>query len=148
MTTGDCRTDFEARLLERCREMNAQIFVWVVLPNHYHVLLGVESLEPLTKSIKRLHGATAREWNLADGKTGQRTVWFRYTDRKIRDQKHFYRALNYVHYNPVKHGYVETVYDWPWSSVHNYLDHYGRDWLREKWVAYKPDYLGKDWDED
>ena len=114
LTTSERRTDFEARVLEQCQAFDAQMFAWVVLPNHYHILLGVESLEPLAKSIKRLHGTTAREWNLADGKTGQRKVWCRYTDRKIRDQIHFYRALNYVHYNPVKHGYVEAVYDWPW----------------------------------
>ena len=74
LTTKERRTDFEARLLEQCQAMSAQVFAWIVLPNHYHVLLGVESLEPLSKSIKRLHGATAREWNLADGKTGQRKV--------------------------------------------------------------------------
>ncbi len=148
LTTNERRTDLEARVLEQCREKDVQIFAWIILPNHYHLLVGVEALAPVTKSIKQLHGKTAREWNLADGKTGQRKVWCRYTDRKIRDQQHFYRALNYVHYNPVKHGYVDSVYAWPWSSVHNYLEHQGRDWLREKWATYKPDYMGKDWDED
>lgn len=147
MFSSERRTDFESLLLAALRDLQAQIFSWVILSNHYHVLLGIENLDPLSTVLKKLHGSTAREWNLADGMQGTRRVWYRYNDRKIRGDRHFYRALNYVHYNPVKHGYVASVYDWPWSSVHSYLEVQGRDWLREHWERFRPDYIGRGWDD-
>jgi hypothetical protein len=60
----------------------------------------------------------------------------------VRNEGHYYHALNYLHYNPVKHGYVEGPYDWPWSSVHLYHETYGREWLRDHWVEYP---VGKGW---
>jgi putative transposase len=147
MASPDRRTYLEARLLQELQELGANIFGWVVLPNHYHVLLGVNELNKVSAAIKGLHGKTSREWNLADGLVGKRRVWYRFSDRKIRDDTHFYRALNYIHFNPVKHGYVESVYDWRWSSVHNYLSSSGRDWLRETLRNYKPDYMGQGWDD-
>jgi len=66
----------------------------------------------------------------------------------IRDDAHYYRALNYIHYNPVKHGYVENTYDWQWSSLSLYYEDYGRDWLREQWNAHPPEKdFGRDWDD-
>jgi putative transposase len=147
MRAPERRTDFEARLLEKLQGIEAQVFAWVVLPNHYHVLLGVSALSLVSAALKQLHGATSREWNLADSLTGERLVWYRFNDRKIRGDKHFYRALNYVHFNPVKHGYTDTVYEWPWSSIHNYLEARGRGWLRETWRTYRPDLMGCGWDD-
>jgi hypothetical protein len=58
------------------------------------------------------------------------------------------RLLNYIHYNPVKHGYVENAFDWQWSSLGLYYEEHGRDWLREKWETYLPEKgFGKGWDE-
>src|SRR5262245_42544257 len=147
MFSAERRTDFEARFLQKLVEISAKIYVWVILPNHYHSLMQVDKLEVFSQVIKQLHGETSREWNLADGLVGKRRVWYRFTDRKIRNEDHFFRALNYVHFNPVKHGYAESVYDWPWSSVHNYLDERGREWLRERWKMYKPERMGRGWDD-
>ena len=127
--------------------IQATLFGWTVLPNHYHVLLGIGVFDDLPPALKKPHGATAREWNTADGVVGKRRVWYRFSDRKIRNENHFYRALNYVHYNPVKHGYVRSVYDWPWSSVHNYLEVRGREWLREAWRENPPERMGRGWDD-
>ena len=78
--------------------------------------------------------------------TGKRRVWYKFTDRMIRSESHFFRAINYIHYNPVKHGYVTDPYDWKWTSLHEYFEVYGRDWLKEIWVAYPPGDLGSGWD--
>lgn len=85
---------------------------------------------------------------MLDGVTGQRRVWYKFTDRVIRNDAHFYRALNYLHYNPVKHGYTHDPYDWSWSSLSNYLDDRGREWLRTTWQTYRPpDDFGTGWDD-
>jgi len=39
----------------------------------------------------------------------------------IRDELDYERHVDYVHYNPVKHGYVLRAADWPHSSIHRYI---------------------------
>ena len=36
--------------------------------------------------------------------------------------------MDYIHFNPVKHGHVASPHDWPDSSIHNYGDDYPADW--------------------
>jgi putative transposase len=125
----------------------ADISGWVILPNHYHILVSVSSLDLISGALKQLHGATSRQWNLEDNLTGQRRVWYKFEDRMIRNARHFNRALNYIHYNPVKHRYVSDPFDWPWSSVFIYKETYGPQWLREHWTAYPPRHFGEGWDD-
>lgn len=117
------------------------------MPNHYHILVGVESLDVVSIILKRLHGTTSREWNLVDALTGQRRVWYKFTDRWIRDERHYHQALNYIHYNPAKHKYVSDPYAWAWSSVHVYFDTKGRDWLRATWKEFPVGNFGAGWDD-
>src|SRR5262245_37215243 len=101
MAASERRTDFEARLLSKLQEAGVKTYAWVALSNHYHMLVGVENLDDVSIALKRLHGATSREWNLADGTGGKRQTWYHFSDRKIRGDEHFYRAVNYIHHNPV-----------------------------------------------
>jgi putative transposase len=39
----------------------------------------------------------------------------------VRDESDFARHIDYVHFNPVKHGLVQRVRDWPYSSFHRYV---------------------------
>ncbi len=147
MASADRRTEFEEQLLTHLAEIGAELGAWVILPNHYHVEVGVESLDTVSQVLQHLHGVTARAWNLSDGVTGRRRVWYRFQDRVIRDEAHYHRAINYIHYNPVKHGYVDSPYDWPWSSLETYEATYGRDWLRAQWKRYAPRDDAQDWHE-
>lgn len=54
----------------------------------------------------------------------------RYGEHLIRDKRDYERHVEYIHYNPVKHGYVSRVVDWPYSSFHRYMrqEVYGQDW--------------------
>lgn len=106
MNSPDRRTDFQRRLLFAFREIEAIIVAWVILANHYHIIACVNSLEDVSAALKQLHGSTSFEWNLADGLQGKRKVWYKFSDRMIRGNEHYFRALNYIHYNPIKHGYV------------------------------------------
>ena len=45
-------------------------------------------------------------------------LWYQYWDRRIRDEKHYFRTATYVLYNPVKHGYVNDLKAYPYSSFH------------------------------
>lgn len=48
----------------------------------------------------------------------------------IRDEDDFIKHIEYIHYNPVKHGLVNRVQDWSWSSFHRYVQEglYPIDW--------------------
>jgi len=60
---------------------------------------------------------------------GEVCIWQRrFWEHHIRDEDDLHRHVNYIHYNPVKHGLVVQVEDWPWSTYHKYVREgfYGR----------------------
>jgi len=56
--------------------------------------------------------------------------------------------MNYVHHNPVHHGYVQRWQDWPWSSATAFLEKVGAEKAREIWQEYPILDYGKKWDVD
>ncbi len=53
---------------------------------------------------------------------GERGIWQRrYWEHLIRDERDYARHVDYIHYNPVKHGYTARAVDWPNSSIHRYI---------------------------
>ena len=53
---------------------------------------------------------------------GERGIWQRhYWEHIIRDDLDYQRHVDYVHVNPLKHGYVKRVEDWPYSTFHQYV---------------------------
>jgi putative transposase len=65
---------------------------------------------------------------------GEVGVWQRrFWEHEIRDMEDYRRHLDYIHYNPVKHGLVDTVRAWPWSTFHRYVreGYYDLDWGSE-----------------
>lgn len=132
-------------IFEKFINEGMEIRAWVILPNHYHLLVYVPNFDRLGKIFNLIHGSTSRQWNLQENTIG-RKIWYSYSDRAIRSQRHYYTTLNYIHYNSVKHGHVKSPYDWAESSVYWYLETYGREWLRDSWVKYPLKSYGKGWD--
>jgi putative transposase len=52
---------------------------------------------------------------IPSARSGQ--VW----EHTIRDDTDFQRHVDYIHWNPVKHGVTKCIADWPYSSFHNYV---------------------------
>ena len=148
LTTEARRSEWEAAVIDRLGQESPEkieIRAWVVLPNHYHLLMEGD-LHAFTRRIARLHNGTSTEWNREDGTPG-RKVWHRLSDRITRSERHYYASLNYIHANPVKHGHAATADAWAWSSLSLYLDSFGRDRLAEWWRQYPVGDFGKGWDE-
>ena len=137
-------------VLEKLREQSERhgvtLRAWVILPNHYHILAEVAAFDALGEFFRFVHGPTARLWNQLDSRPG-RKIWYRYSDRAIRSARHYAVTLNYIHYNPVKHGWVTSPYDWQESSIHWYKAFYGRDWLRSLWTGHPVRDYGQGWDD-
>jgi len=68
-------------------------------------------------------------------------------DRVMRSERHYWATLNYIHHNPVHHGYVERWPDWPWSSASGFLEQLGRDEAEQIWLEYPIEDYGKGWDD-
>ena len=144
------RTDEERarlwnELLKELQVVGISIGSWVVLPNHYHLLVECRPLSIISQPLRRVHARTVRELNRREGMSG-RKVWHLFTDRQIRSERHYYTTLNYIHYNPTKHRYVQTPLAWACSSLHWYHKHFGTGWMRDLWKAYPVRDYGKGWD--
>ncbi len=52
----------------------------------------------------------------------EKGIWQRrFWEHVIKDDNDLHKHLDYIHFNPVKHGYCEKVLDWPFSTFHNYV---------------------------
>ena len=101
----------------------------VVLPDHLHVIwtLPVNDHEYATRWMLIKSGFSRQipkheRINKSRQMKGERGIWQRrYWEHLFRDEKDYENHVNYIHYNPVKHGYVKRAADWPYSSIHRYI---------------------------
>jgi putative transposase len=146
LKTGTRRCEWEQTLREGLeRGGRIELRAWVVLPNHYHLLIEGD-LHGFAEWIRRLHNGKATQWNREDHTPG-RKVWHRFADRVIRSERHYFASLNYIHANPVKHGYATRADKWAWSSLALYLEEVGWEHLAEWWRQYPVRDYGKGWDD-
>jgi putative transposase len=136
----------ESALIEICDDLSARLYAWCVLPNHYHLLIKTDELEKFLYRIGKFHGSSAYLWNGQDDARG-RKVWFRAVERSMRSVRHYFASLNYIHHNPVKHGYTEKSQEWPYSSAAEYLERVGKDKALGIWQEYPIFDYGKGWDD-
>jgi putative transposase len=110
----------------------------VVLPDHLHTIWRLPEGDAdfatrwrLIKSAFSRSVATGERISDSRAAKGERGIWQRrYWEHTIRDDNDFARHMDYIHINPVKHGLVARVSDWPYSSFHRMvkLGIYPEDW--------------------
>ncbi|MBX9655554.1 transposase [bacterium] len=120
-----------------------EVIALVLLPDHLHALWslppGDDQFAARWSMIKREFtrrwlalGGSEQQRSDAKARQRRRGVWqYRYWEHSIRDQKDLEAHFDYIHYNPVKHGYVNRPIDWPWSTFHRWVreGHYPTDWV-------------------
>ncbi|KJS28594.1 MAG: transposase [Desulfatitalea sp. BRH_c12] len=109
------------------------IEAWVLLPDHMHCIWTLPENDfdfskrwglvkaKFTKQNKaRLYN---KKWmNQSKHNHRESTIWQRrFWEHQIRDDYDFEKHMDYIHFNPVKHGYVDRVCDWPYSTFHRYV---------------------------
>lgn len=103
---------------------------WAVLPDHLHWLIAPRGADysKVVYSFKRGVGAELKKLKLI-GK-GDKIWQDRYWEHTIKSDEEYIRCVEYIHYNPVKHGWVKTPRDWRFSSFHEYVKRgiYPEDW--------------------
>ncbi|MBI2311668.1 MAG: transposase [Betaproteobacteria bacterium] len=111
---------------------------WVVLPEHLHCIWtlppGDADFSNRWKAIKiRFVQAlpAVEHRSPAQVARGERGIWqHRFWEHAIRDEEDFARHLDYVHFNPVKHGWAKTAAAWPYSTFGRWVaaGTYPHDW--------------------
>ena len=104
-----------------------------LMPDHLHCVWklpeGDANFSTRWNSIKSLFtkmylncGGCDSKRNSSRIKKGEAAVWQRrFWEHRIRDVNDLQKHIDYVHYNPVKHGLVEDIEDWPWSTYHKFV---------------------------
>lgn len=100
----------------------------VILPDHLHTIWtlpeGDRNYSKRWRAIKsRFTRALVKQGvKLSKNGHGEYNLWQRrYWEHTIRDERDLNRHIDYIHYNPVKHGLVNRVREWPYSSFHRYV---------------------------
>ncbi len=135
LATHQAKTLLLEKIRDRTQEYGIQLKAWVILNNHYHLLMKSRRSADIPRFFQRLHAGMAFELNNLENRRG-RKIWYSYWDTCIRDDRGFWTRFNYIHNNPVKHGYVRLPGDWEFSSYHEHLWALGKGWLLDRFRAY------------
>ena len=118
----------------------------VVLPDHLHCIWrlpdGDSDYSSRWREIKK---AASRDINASSNQRNERLVWQRrFWEHAIRTDEDWRMHMDYIHYNPVKHGLALRPGDWPWSSFKRCVS---KGWYEESWGSCEPaDIAGVDWE--
>jgi len=122
------------KIKEKTSKFDSPLLAYVILNNHYHLIIKVEKANILPKFIKELNGASSLAINTAENVVG-RKIWWNYFDHVIRDEADFYKHLNYIHQNPIKHG-LSRNFDFKFSSYGSWLKKKGLEYLNQSFEKY------------
>ena len=101
----------------------------MVLPDHFHLMMTLPPDDAnysqrlgfiksfFSRQMESLESVSVSRKNKRERGIWQRRFW----EHVIRDELDYSRHLDYIHYNPVKHGYVSKPSEWQYSSIHRYI---------------------------
>lgn len=106
-----------SRIIQTGKVKNSALLAYCILPDHIHLLMQLPdetcNFSYQIREIKRLVTLDLqKELSQHPLRVWQNRFW----EHTIRDEKDLERHLDYICFNPVKHGYVDDPVTWPWSS--------------------------------
>jgi putative transposase len=120
------------------KKLPFEIDAVVVLPEHLHAMWtlppGDADFATRWKLIKSEFSRScpaSATLSRSQAAKGERGIWQRrYFEHLIRDDNDYARHADYIHYNPVKHGWVRSSAEWPYSTFHSFVERgiYSADW--------------------
>ncbi|MEW6658549.1 MAG: transposase [Thermodesulfobacteriota bacterium] len=142
LTHDQVRAAMREGIQEVRQSLPFTIEAWVLLPDHLHTIWTLPENDDnygsrwavikriVSKRCGSLEGmrvpVSSSRGNRGEGPFWQRRFW----EHCIRDELDLQRHLDYIHWNPVKHGYVNRVIEWPYSTFHRFVGKgiYPSDW--------------------
>jgi putative transposase len=142
LTNDDVRNALRNAILKVRESHPFNIDAWVLLPDHLHCIWtlpeGDADFSTRWRLIKREVTFSIGEKYFQENLQTERkklkqqgTIWQnRFWEHLIKDENDFSTHMDYLHFNPVKHGLVEKVNQWPWSTFHRLVEQgvYPIDW--------------------
>ena len=130
------------RAIDSIREnVRFELIAHVILPDHFHMIMEPDGADfaGIMQRLKMSFGMCYRK------RIGTRTgrVWqHRYWDHMIRDHPDMNRHVDYIHFNPVRHGLVMSPFEWKHSSIVDYQrkGYYKNDWGVQEEVRIEGDF--------
>ena len=129
--TTDAARPILRQAISECKKLYPfSIEAWVLLPEHLHCIWDLPESD---LNYSRRWAIIKRKFTQGLTATNYRRPPYwqnRFWAHLITDEKDFENHMNYIHYNPVKHGFVERARDWPWTSLHRLMEvgKYPSDW--------------------
>lgn len=111
------------------RELPFETVVIAILPDHLHAVWRLpegdsdySSRWQLIKAQFSKRVSVQQPVGASKIRKGEKGIWQRrFWEHLVRDERDLERHVDYVHYNPVKHGWASRVSDWPYSSFYRYV---------------------------
>ncbi|PAU94487.1 hypothetical protein CK503_06735 [Aliifodinibius salipaludis] len=144
----------------------ADTFAYCLMPNHFHVMVRVKSREALLRFAKKKYPdrdpqsfenfadlisnqfknfliSYAKSFNKMYDRKG--SLFLDNLNRKsITEDSYYTQLICYIHQNPIKHGFVDNITDWPYSSYHSLLSKQAINLKREevfKWFGGRENFI-------
>lgn len=114
-----------------------EIDAMVILPEHLHCIWRMpEDDADYSSRWREIKKAASRQISTFTNTRNERNVWQRrFWEHAIRDEEDWRRHVDYIHYNPVKHGLASRPGEWRWSSFSRAVS---KGWYEESWGASEP----------
>jgi len=107
------------------------IHAYAIMPDHLHLLLFVPETSNISVIMQSIQWNYTRNYKQVHGIRASVRLWQRgFWDHVIRDEADLQRHMDYIHYNPVKHGLVRRPLDFPHTSLAEYVR---RGWYDPDW---------------
>ena len=137
----------------------ADTYAYCLMPNHFHIALSIKSENEIvkvqelssfnaskelsvenfiSKQFSNLFSSYTQAYNKQQNRRG--TLFMKPFKRKrIRDEVYMKKLIHYIHYNPVHHGFVDDLRDWPCSSYESFFSEKASKLKREQVIEWFAD---------
>ena len=113
------------KLRTLCRSLSLKPIAYCLLPNHYHFLIKQEGDHPAGLLPRRIFNSYSKAYNQRYYHNG--TLFEgNYKVRWVNDDSYLIHLCRYIHANPVVHGIVDSVDDWPYSDYQQWI----QNWIK------------------
>ncbi len=158
LTSEIARTAIMEAIDHRQSRRPFDLIAYVILPDHLHAIWQLppgdddysirwaQIKERFTRNYILMEGSESNT-DANRSRHRERAVWqHRFWEHTIEDDEDYKRCLDYIHWNPVKHGMVSSAAEYEWSSFLKWVDlgEYDREWGQVDRNAI--DVAGAEWD--
>ena len=120
LKSDEAKEAAEKYLVKSLDSFNWILEDWVILDNHIHIMINApKDSKTLSTVMNNFHRFTANWLSTHNIKKVKDKYFHNYWDTCITYEKSYFARLNYIWFNPVKHGYVENPEEWKYGSYYN-----------------------------